>query len=340
MRNRMMTTELHPQRWVRVRRPHALTIAFNDAKIAGRGEDADPLLRRADSVLTLGVFDGLGGSGAMRVAGDHGIQTSAYYGSRVARQSADTFLQLAAQFAEVTPGALASVLADHLRHDLTAYDAASARRSSSALRSTVFRWLPTTAALALVRPAGDAARATVLWAGDSRCYALTPEHGLQQLTRDHLGTPADALSNLTTDSSISNCISADGAFTIDSAEYTLPKPTIVVAATDGCFGYVATPMHFEALLLSTLVAARSCDDWCARLRGSIRAIAGDDASLAAVAIGWSSYRALRRAFVARLARLQREYLAPLDAGTKERTALWQAYRASYEALQPKESTDA
>ena len=331
-----MTTHTHRRGGGRGQ-PRPITIAFNVAKLAGRGEDADPLLRISDEgAAILGVFDGLGGSGAQRCGGTDGVQTSAYYAARVARQSTDDLLKIATQFADVTPAALAAVLVQHLQHDLSLYDAAWGRAASSALRSTVFHRLPTTAAIAVARPALAELRTTVLWAGDSRCYALSPVHGLQQLTRDHLRTPSDALGNLTTDSSVSNCITADAPFTIDSAECSVAAPAILIAATDGCFGYVPSPMHFEALLVASLVAARSVAEWQAGLAARVTAVAGDDASLAAIAIGWSSFRILRSAFVDRLRVLQHTYLRPFAAAPETLPTIWRAYRATYEALQPKE----
>ncbi|MEK6373225.1 MAG: hypothetical protein AABO58_11060 [Acidobacteriota bacterium] len=323
---------------LRVRTTPALTsISFNAAKIDGKGEDADPLLRVAGSRATIGVFDGLGGSGSMRCGGSEGIRTSAYYAARVARDSADEFLRTAAPFPDVTPEALAAVLVQQLAHDLHAYDSEWGRVGGSRLRSTLFRRLPTTAAIAVVRPKANTAHATVLWAGDSRCFALSPTAGLQQLTVDHLRTPSDALANLTNDSSISNCITADEAFYIDAREFALPTPCIVIAATDGCFGYVATPMHFEALLLAALMEARSTDEWQSTLRDRVARTAADDASLALVAIGWSSHRALRRAFADRYRFLQETYLHPIDQADDPgaaRATLWGQYRTTYEALQP------
>jgi serine/threonine protein phosphatase PrpC len=316
------------------------TLAFNTAKIRGKGEDADPLLDvHGDALATLGVFDGLGGSGSLRCGGTDGIRTSAYYAARVARDSAGAFLRSAAPFADVTPEALAAVLGQHLTRDLRAYDAEWGRVGGSALRSTLFRRLPTTAAIAVVRPRTTAAHATVLWAGDSRCFVLSPAAGLQQLTIDHLRTPSDPLANLTNDSSISNCITADDAFYIDARAFALPTPCIVIAATDGCFGYVSTPMHFEALLLAVLVNTRSAAAWQARLRERIAGVAADDASLALLALGWSTHRALRRSFGERFRFVQETYVDPLDQATDPaalRVELWNHYRVTYEALQPKE----
>jgi hypothetical protein len=319
------------------RSKHPLTsIAFNAAKIAGKGEDADPLLRIAQHEhAILGVFDGLGGSGSMRCGGADGVRTNAYYGSRAARDSVDRFLRMAALFADVTPAALAAVLTQRLTHDLHAYDAEWARVGGSRLRSTLFRRLPTTAAVAIVRPKTEAAHATVLWAGDSRCYVLTPTTGLQQLTTDHLSTASDAFANLTTDAPIANCISADAPFYLDGREFILPLPCVVLAATDGCFGYVESPMHFEALVLEALLTARSMKQWRAALRTRITSVAGDDASLALVAAGWTSHRALRKAFADRFRFLTETYIRPLaDAPNPQvlRRTLWARYRTSYEAL--------
>jgi hypothetical protein len=322
--------------------PPLMSLSFNAAKVVGKGEDADPLLRvdPSNHVVMIGVFDGLGGSGSMRSNGADGIHTSAYYAARVARDCTDTFLRSAAPFADVTPDALAGVLAQHLVRDLQAHDAEWGRASASRLRSTLFRRLPTTAAIAVVRPSRKGTRATVLWAGDSRCFVLSPTCGLQQLTVDHLRTPGDALANLTNDSSISNCITADEPFFVDGCELLLPTPCIVLAATDGCFGYVATPMHFESLLLASLLdGGSSAKQWGTALRARTTAVAADDASLALVAVGWRTHRALRHAFADRFRLLRETYIDPLDQAPADaplRVQLWDTYRKTYEALQPKE----
>ena len=319
-----------------------VALSFNLPKIAGHGEDADPLLR-LDSTgrAVVGVFDGLGGSGSGRCGGVDGLRSSAYYAARVVQRTTDKVLQLAAPFSQATADAIARVLGTELDEALRAYHEEWGKAATSALRSSLFRRLPTTAAVAIARPAGDAAQTTLLWAGDSRCYALTPEHGLQQLTADHLRTPEDALANLTSDAPISNCISADAPARVDARELTLPLPTVLIAATDGCFGYLPTPMHFEELLRDAMQDASSLRGWGQALRARISAVTGDDASIALVAIGWRRFRALRTAFRARCRLLTDAYITPLSAAedvAAVRRALWASYATTYEAHLRRETT--
>lgn len=338
MFTRKSTSSMPARSWKRA----GIGLFFNMAKITGHGEDADPLLQAdGEGRAVLGVFDGLGGSGSVRCGGADGIQSGAYYGARVARDTAAAALRTLAPFPDATPAAIAHVIGAQLHDALRAYHEEWGGVGSSALRSSLFRRLPTTAAITIAHARGDVARTAVLWAGDSRCYALAPDTGLQQLTVDHLRTREDALANLTSDAAISRCISADGPAVLDSAEIDLPLPTVLIAATDGCFGYLPTPMHFEALLLETMAAASSRDQWLDLLRTRITAVAGDDASLAIVAMGWQKHGALRKAFRPRLRTLMTTYIDPLDRVDDPETirrTLWAQYADTYEIyLRPQEA---
>jgi serine/threonine protein phosphatase PrpC len=330
-----MMTPSQPATPARSRERAGVAFSFNLPKIADQGEDADPVLHvRAGGPVIVGVFDGLGGSGSTRFEGIDGVRSSAYYGARVVRDAADDFLRRIAAFPDVTPSAIAAVLGEHIDAALQSYQEKWKSTGSSALRSSLFRRLPTTAAIAIARADEATTRITLLWAGDSRCYALTPTAGLQQLTADHLRTPQDALTNLTKDAPIANCISADAPARVDADEVTISKPLVLAAVTDGCFGYFKTPMHFEELLLDTMLAVTTPQGWSMALQERIAAVAGDDASLAVAVIGWRTHRAMRRDFRDRYAQLRAHYIAPLADATEPdaaRAELWSAYAPTYEA---------
>jgi hypothetical protein len=151
----------------------------------------------------------------------------------------------------------------------------------------------------------------VFWAGDSRVYGFTSQ-GMHQLSIDDLRDQGDAMANLERDSVISNAISADTDFRINHRQVVLDAPFLLVSATDGCFGYLPTPMHFEALLLRALDASTSEEDWSAAVQAEISAVTGDDASMAAIAVG-ADLDTLRALYAPRLAEVTEQYTAPLDA---------------------------
>ena len=123
------------------------------------------------------------------------------------------------------------------------------------------------AVVALQRTArgGSTWTAHVFWAGDSRAYVVTAD-GVAQLTTDDLRDPGDALANLRRDSVVSNAMSADTDFHVSYRRVSCDAPFLLVGATDGCFGYVPTPMHFEHLLLRALAGARSTQAWSTALQ--------------------------------------------------------------------------
>ena len=142
----------------------------------------------------------------------------------------------------------------------------------SGLRSRLLRALPTTMALVALQrtqPGGPTWAGHVLWAGDSRAYVFEPA-GARQLSTDDLRDPGDAMANLHHDSVVSNAMSADTEFHVNYRRVELQAPFLVVCATDGCFGYVPTPMHFEHLVLEALRAARSTEAWSSAAGGDHR----------------------------------------------------------------------
>ena len=125
----------------------------------------------------------------------------------------------------------------------------------------------------------------MFWAGDSRAYVFEPDAGARQLTTDDIRDRGDAMANLREDSVVSNAMSADTDFLVNHRKVELTAPFLVVAATDGCFGYLPSPMHFEHLVLAALRDAPDTDSWSAAVQAQIGAVTGDDAAMAVLGIG-------------------------------------------------------
>ncbi len=300
----------------------------------GRGEDAEPLLihHPAGGQGVIAVFDGAGGSGAAVAyePPDGPPRTGAWVGSRVARTAVESWFRLD----EAVPGPEA---AESLHEHLSVLLQAMRPRRDSRIRAKMRRELPTTVAALSYTLTQERISCRALWAGDSRAYVLTPRNGLQAVTRDHT-VETDALEQLCTDPPLLNVVSADRPFRIDFHALTLDAPCVLVCATDGFFGYVETPADFECRLLDTLAQARDEADWAHLLCEWAHAESGDDASLCAVALGFQSFDAIRRAFSERTGTMLNAYrpATRYDGFSLEywRDRAWQTYRAGYERRMP------
>jgi hypothetical protein len=320
--------------------PGLTRVALWMERRAAMGEDAPPTtITAVDSPIGLvAVYDGVGGSGAGLVGvGDDGeAHTGAWLASRVVRAATeDWFVEEVSRRTADVSESLRTTLTDRLTDEMHQV------AGSSRLAGTLRRDLPTTLAAAAFRiqKAGEV-RVASLWVGDSRVFVLTPSAGLQQLSVDD--SPAtDALAALVDDPPMSNVISASGAFSVNARRRTFTGPLVVLAATDGCFGYVATPAHFELLVLRSLAASEDPTSWMTALLADTQAITSDDASFAAVAIGFADHGSLRDAFAPRLAQLEADHWAPFEAIDHTdhgqlsafRQQSWSSYRSSYEEHQ-------
>ena len=54
------------------------------------------------------------------------------------------------------------------------------------------------------------------------------------------------------------------------------EPLIILSATDGCFGYLLTPMHFEYILLDCLTNSSNCKEWSESIHKTLNPISSDD----------------------------------------------------------------
>ncbi|MEU3375281.1 serine/threonine protein phosphatase [Streptomyces sp. NPDC006660] len=330
-------------------------------RVPEHGEDAEPFVAHhwESRQGLLAVFDGSGGAGSAPAwqspAGAR--RTGAWVGARVARLATDCwFRELTLDAEQAGPESL---------HGYLEWFLSKAPQRRSKIGGTMRRQLPTTVAGVHYQLNDDGfVELQALWAGDSRAYALHPRDGLQVLTRDHT-RESDALELLRSDPPMTNLVSADRTFVIDSQRLApFALPLVLVAATDGFFGYVHTPGDFEAVLLETLVRAEDEQEWADLVCREVRRYTADDASLALVALGHQSFAALRDLYAPRLVEL-RERLArdrpraldrspravdggahppedPAQLGSRVRVwqdQSWHAYRGAYETYLPAASEE-
>ena len=326
-----------------------ISFAFNLGKIPDQGEDSDPILRDGRDLGLLGVFDGMGGAGGTVYETPDGPRTGAYLGSRVARDVVERrMLDLLEPDWNLPGRATAQDLRRSVKEALEAR-LAELKAPRSGLRSKLLRALPTTmavVALQRTQPGGSTWTCHVFWAGDSRAYVFQPD-GVRQLSLDDIRDAGDAMANLREDSVVSNAMSADVDFEVNHRRVQLDAPFLVACATDGCFGYLPSPMHFEHLVLKDLLGQRTTDEWSRALQGDIARVTGDDAAMALLGVG-ADLEEFQALFAERVAVLERDFTRPLDdarsavdRAERELEALrrrhaettaerWRAYKPGYE----------
>ena len=307
-------------------------LATLDLPRPGIAEDAPPLALVRGATALIGVFDGLGGAGSRHVEGEDGRRSSAYYAARLARAAAADAFASGRIDARNAAGRLACAIGAALaeRH-------AAAPVPAGRVRSALLRRYPTTAALLLINARAGGVETLTIWAGDSRCYALTPAAGLQQLSVDDTAGSGEAAGPASGDGRMTHLLSADAPAQLRSAGRRLAGPALLLAATDGSHDCLPSPIHLELILLDALETATSPADWAAAVAGKLRPVADDDISLSAAFTGWASLAEAASGFVRRRASL-RAMLNPV-AGAPDRAsadallaAAWRRYRPGYMAL--------
>ncbi|MFL5882258.1 MAG: hypothetical protein ACJ782_19735, partial [Actinomycetota bacterium] len=202
----------------------SVSFKFCTAKVAGEGEDADPILRVGPDLGLLGVFDGMGGAGGRVYDTPDGRHTGAWIASRFARNVVERLmLELIKPEWNLDGPATAAELHRVLASSLAAR-LEELKAPETSLRSKLVKALPTTMTLAVLQrtdPAAGSYACHLFWAGDSRAYVVDADAGAMQLTTDDLRSGGDAMRNLTDDSVMSNCISADTEFHINHRQVEL-----------------------------------------------------------------------------------------------------------------------
>lgn len=299
---------------------------IQDAAIQGCGED-NFYCAHCSSSAVISVFDGCGGLGSRTYDTFEG-HTGAYMASRVVSGAVRDWYHKEYRTVWKNGDALCRSLRKYL--DM-GYEACSRYAVSNLrIRGSMVRDFPTTAAMALVSLQHGEIILHVLWAGDSRIY-LIDDQGLAQLTEDDTDS-ADAMENLLNDGALTNLISSDGRYQLHYRSVKLEKPSIVIAATDGCFGYLPTPMDFEYLVLNTLIQSQSPEIFKNKMRREFQKYAGDDFTFGYMSFFCEDFRTAQSLFHLRLQEVFLRYIKPMEENGREEKAeiLWKKYKQNYE----------
>lgn len=291
-------------------------------KIEGKGEDSFYYSAMPEKAV-FGVYDGCGGSGARRYERLQN-RTGAYMASRVISGATKDWFDSSTSIENSVPNI------ETLTERMQEYLAICKREgeTASSIKGKMSKAFPTTAAVIVCAPAKGKISATCIWAGDSRCYMLDSS-GLMQLTDDDI-SGLDPMENLTADGGLTNVISASSKIRLHSKQIDITKPCLLFAATDGCFGYLSTPMEFEFLLLDTLLRSKSISEWENNIQAFLQNTAGDDFSLCGCSFGYGTLNNLQNQFKQRRSFLLSEYIEGIAAKTiEEKTLLWKDYSGYY-----------
>lgn len=275
--------------------------------ISGKGEDSYLYSVNGDSAL-IAAFDGCGGIGSRRYL-NYSEKTGAYISSRAVCGGVKAWFDNEPYNDEA--------LYEYIKRALNVCDAYA--DPESGLRGSLKKSFPTTAAVIRV----DNGSATCFWAGDSRCYLLDAD-GLHQLSDDDIDGE-DAFSNISGDGVLTNVICSSLPFVIHNKQIPLQRPCVLVTASDGCFGYLNTPMDFEYLIISTLVMSNSIDEWQSNLDKRIREYTGDDYTMCIAVYGYEDFCQLRNEYTARASRVYTQYIA----SETENDEKWNMYKDGY-----------
>lgn len=286
--------------------------SISEEMIRGNGEDCFYHEAKGNKFI-IAALDGCGGSGAKKYENFSG-KTGAYIASRAVCGG------IKAWFSESSKG---EDLMKYVQKALTVCK--NYADQSGKIMGSLSKAFPTTAAIIVGEAGKDKLSATCYWAGDSRCYLLDA-NGLHQLTADDL-EGQDAMSNLTNDGVMTNVINASTQFTIHAKKIVLDKPCVLLTATDGCFGYLNSPMEFEYLLTVAMQNASSIYGWKKYINEHINGIAGDDYTLCAAVWGYDSFDDIKNSMVNRHTFVSNNYINT----DKDINSLWNVYKKEYSA---------
>ena len=303
-------------------------MCINRAAVENMCEDSYALSMNNDYAM-IAVFDGCGGLGAKKYF-NYENHTAAYIAARAASWATLNWFETRMPCDQRGINASEKQIVCSLKEALDENFGQVSRtldKDEIKLSGSLIRSFPTTASIAIIdsRKVGEL-KCTFLWAGDSRGFILQPD-GLKQCTKDDLRIDEDPFENLYADSPLSNIVNGEGRYNINGQRIVCKTPAIVFTATDGTFGYLPSPMHYEWMIIRTLCTSESFTQWEERLNEEIASVTGDDSTLTMAVYGWKSFRELKASFEPRERMLRREL--DHEQSIDYLRSMWQSYKTEY-----------
>lgn len=290
-------------------------------KIQGKGEDSGFEAYTQDAAV-IGAFDGCGGLGS-KTCPAISDKTEAYLASRAVANAVRQWFEynFTADFKWDV-----DVLKEFIDKNLKMCQSHS-EDNGLKMRGSMVRPFPSTIAMITFKIANGKLSTEHFWAGDSRTYVLDTL-GIGQISVDDI-KGEDAMNNLTRDGALTNVLSADGKYVIHKAHFEPLYPCIMMCSSDGCFGYVSSPMEFELIILSSLENANNVDEWKRTLDDEISSRSGDDQTLALATFGFSSFREIKEYYSERY-KIVRGIVHEFESADADRKqCLWEQYKPGY-----------
>ncbi|CAM1342389.1 PP2C family serine/threonine-protein phosphatase [Tenacibaculum amylolyticum] len=269
-------------------------------KIKSKGEDAHPLCLSKQDISVIGVCDGMGGAGSKLYTNNNSKKSgAAIAATTVSKTVTEYFLNVFNEESfEFDIDKLKKLIKEQLHEISNLY-----KEEKTLLKSKLISSFPTTLAILLLFKRDEKVEVTSIWAGDSRNFTLT-KNGLLQLSKDDLRIDNDPLENIYNDSPLSNFIKLEDDFKLNHTTFEIEKKNVFFSATDGCFQFYKSPMHFELMLLKTLSASNSVDEWKLNIEKELHEISGDDFSMALETIEFKNFDSIKKYYQDRCDLLQ------------------------------------
>lgn len=274
-------------------------------------EDSPPVSGQNFSI----VCDGLGGAGATKHTikiedGSTVVRTSAFLGARIVSGCVSTYFadktaELSDDMKSKGKQAVVESFLSELKNRINStFDTKRKEWDITPSQKRALKDFPTTLASCIYMPHDAGVTALAVWAGDSRVYALTPSKGLQLISMDDAQNAETEMNSV---SEMTNCISAGNPYRLNYAFYELTEPGIIFCCSDGCFDYLQSPLHFEWLLLHTILERVPDSDasdlgaaFAESVRDSIYVTIGDDTTMVGMINGIQTSQEMKSLFQARM----------------------------------------